>query len=429
MLSIFLVVLLFGLLLLGFPVFLALAIPAVLSLIIFQDGIDYTIIVQRMISGVNSFTLLALPLFVFAADIIAKGEMGDRIVKFAQSLVGHFKGGPAIMVILASLVFGSISGSGTASMLALGGVFLSALSQGNYPNSFSYGLISVSSSLSSLVPPGIAMILYATIVGESVKEVFLVGLSVGILFGIALGVYGIFYSIKNKLPTSEKFDLKYSLEHFKRASLVLFTPIIILGGIYGGFVTPTEAAALAVLYIFIIEAFVYKSFKVKEIFNIAFESAKTSVMILILIAAGTLLSWVMAVAQIPQTIGLMLSDVPDGVVLLLITLVFLTMGMFMDGFSAMVILVPIVLPLVQKVGMDLSLFGLLVVLNTAIGTNTPPFGIHIFAGMSKFKIKFETMVRSLIPYLIISIVFLFMITYFPQIPMWLPNFIDYLQQN
>lgn len=429
MTGIILVILLLLLLVLGFPVFLSLAVPAVVVLLVFQSSIEPTIIVQRMIAGVNSFTLLALPLFVFVADIIAKGQMGQRIIRFMQSLVGHLKGGVAITVVLASLVFGSISGSGTASMLALGGVFLAALREGNYKDEFSFGIISISSSLSSLVPPGIAMILYATITGTSVKEVFLVGLSVGIFFGVVLAIYGIYYAIKNKIEVADKFNVKNFLANLKSSFWVLLTPVIILGGIYGGFVTPTEAAALAVLYVFFIEVFIYRSFHIKEIYQIAFDSAKTSVMVLILIASGTLLSWVMSTAQIPQTIGNLLINVPPSVIMLIITIVFLIIGMFMDGFSAMVILVPIVYPVVQRIGVDPALFGLLVVMNTAIGTNTPPFGIHIFAGMSIFKVSFGKMVRALLPFVALSIVSLLIITYFPSVGLWLPKLMSTITGN
>ncbi|HHV65982.1 MAG TPA: TRAP transporter large permease [Peptococcaceae bacterium] len=419
--GIFLVVFMVGLLFLGFPVFIALTMPATLALLFFGTGVELTIVVQRMISGVNSFTLLALPLFVFLADIIARGVMGDKIVNLTQAMVSHLKGGVAITVVLASLVFGAISGSGTASMLALGGVFLIALRQGKYDDEFSYGIISVSSSLSSLIPPGVAMILYATITGTSVKDVFLVGLSVGIVFGVILALYGIYYAIKNKIPVTGKFDMKTFVAALKDSIWTILAPIIILGGIYGGFVTPTEAAALATVYALIVEVFVYRSFKLKEIYEIAFQSAKTSTMILILIAAGTIMSWVMTIAQIPQTVGYMLLNLSDSMILLIITLTFIILGMFIDGFSAMVIMVPILFPVIQKMGMDPALFGLLIVMNTAIGTNTPPFGIHIFAGVSKFNVSYITMVRSLMPFVIVSIISLLIFTYVPGVALWLPN--------
>lgn len=419
--GIFLVTLMIALLFIGFPVFIALTMPATLALLLFGTGVEPTIVVQRMVAGVNSFTLLSLPLFVFLADIIARGVMGDKIINLTREMVGHLKGGVAITVVLASLVFGSISGSGTASMLALGGVFLAALKQGNYDDEFAYGIISTSSSLSSLIPPGIAMILYATITGTSVKDVFLVGLSVGIVFGVILALYGIIYAFKNKIPVTCKFNFRAFLVTLKDSFWTLIAPVLILGGIYGGFVTPTEAAALAVVYVLIIEVFVYRSFKLQEIYGIAFQSAKTSTMILILIASGTIMSWVMTVAQIPQTVGHMLLNVPDAGVLLIITLVFIIMGMFIDGFSAMVIMVPILFPIVQKMGIDPALFGLLIVMNTAIGTNTPPFGIHIFAGMGKFNVSYITMVRSLMPFVIVSVISLLIFTYAPSISLWLPN--------
>jgi len=419
--GIFLVTLMIAILFLGFPVFVALAMPASLALLLFGTGVEPTIIVQRMIAGVNSFTLLALPLFVFLADIIARGVMGEKIVNLTKEMVGHLKGGIPIAVVMASLVFGAISGSGTASMLALGGVFLVALRQGKYDDMFSYGIISVSSSLSSLIPPGVAMILYATITGTSVRDVFLVGLSVGIAFGVILALYGVYYAIKNKIPVIGKFNPKAFLAALKDSVWTIIAPIIILGGIYGGFVTPTEAAALAVVYALIIEVFVYRSFKLKEVYGIAFQSAKTSTMILILIASGTIMSWVMTIAQIPQTVGHMLLNVPDAMVLLLITLVFIILGMFIDGFSAMVIMVPILFPVIQRMGMDPALFGLLIVMNTAIGTNTPPFGIHIFAGVGKFNVSYITMVRALMPFVILSIISLLIFTYVPGVAMWLPN--------
>lgn len=379
-----------------------------------------------MISGVNSFTLLCLPLFVFLADIIAKGAMGDKIVNLAKAMVGHLKGGIAITVVFASLLFGSISGSGTASMLALGGVFLIALRQGNYDDIFSYGIIGTSSSLSSLVPPGVAMVLYATITGTSVQDVFLVGLSMGIVFAVILALYGIIYAIKNKIPVMGRFNAKVFLAALKDSFWTILAPVFILGGIYGGFVTPTEAAALVVVYALIIEVFVYRSFKLKDVYEIAIKTAKTSTMIMILISAGTIMSWVMTIAQIPQTVGQMLLNVPDAVVLLIITLVFIIMGMFIDGFSAMVIMVPILFPIIQRMGMDPALFGLLIVLNTAIGTNTPPFGIHIFAGVSKFNVSYITMVRALFPFVIVSLISLLIFTYVPAVSMWLPNLLKHL---
>lgn len=424
--GIFLVIFMVALLFIGFPVFIALAMPATIALLFFGTGVEPTIVVQRMISGVNSFTLLAIPLFVFLADIIARGVMGDKIVNLTQAMVSHLKGGVAITVVLASLVFGAISGSGTASMLALGGVFLVALRQGKYDDEFSYGIISVSSSLSSLIPPGVAMILYATITGTSVKDVFLVGLSVGIVFGVILALYGIYYAIKNKIPVTGKFDMKTFVVALKDSIWTILAPIIILGGIYGGFVTPTEAAALATAYALIIEVFVYRSFKLKDIYEIAFQSVKTSTMILILIAAGTIMSWVMTIAQIPQTVGYMLLNLSDSMILLIITLTFIILGMFIDGFSAMVIMVPILFPVIQKMGMDPALFGLLIVMNTAIGTNTPPFGIHIFAGVSKFNVSYITMVKSLMPFVVVSIISLLIFTYVPGVAMWLPNLLELL---
>ncbi|TWH57313.1 C4-dicarboxylate transporter DctM subunit [Desulfitobacterium sp. LBE] len=423
--GVFLVIMMIALLFIGFPVFVALAMPAALAIHLFITGVEPTIVVQRMISGVNSFTLLSLPLFVLLADIIARGVMGEKIINLTKEMVGHLKGGIAITVVLASLVFGAISGSGTASMLALGSVFLVALRQGNYDDIFSYGLISTSSSLSSLIPPGVAMILYATITGTSVQDVFLVGLSMGIVFGVILAAYGVFYAIKNKIPVTGKFNLKAFLKSLKEGFWTIIAPVLILGGIYGGFVTPTEAAALAVVYALIIEVFVYRSFKLKEIFSIAIESAKTSTMILVLISAGTIMSWVMTIAQIPQTVGQLLLNVPDSMVLLIITLVFIILGMFIDGFSAMVIMVPILFPVIQRMGMDPALFGLLIVLNTAIGTNTPPFGIHIFAGVSKFNVSYITMVRALMPFVILSLISLLIFTYMPGVALWLPNLLKF----
>lgn len=420
MTGVILVALILILLLFGFPVFLCLAIPASL-VVLFQSGVEPTIIAQRMIAGVNSFSLLALPLFVFVADIIARGVMGEKIINVTRELVGHFKGGIPITVVLASLVFGSISGSGTASLLALGGVFYVALKQSSYKDEFAYGIIATTSSLSSLIPPGIAMILYATITGSSVKAVFLVGLSVGILLGVLFALYGIGYSIVKKIPITIKFNPRMLFKRLKEAFWALLTPILILGSIYGGFMTPTEAAALAVAYVFIIEVFVYRTFSLREIYGIAFESVKTSSMIMILISAGKLLSWVMAIAQIPQSVGNLLTQAPTSVVLLLITLVFIFIGMFMDGFSAMVILVPILFPVIQTIGFNPNLFGVLVVMNTAIGTSTPPFGLHLFAGMSKFKTDYLSMVRGTFPFVIVAVAGLFIFTYFPSVSLWLPE--------
>lgn len=415
------VAMIFLLLLIGAPIFLVLIIPSIVALQLYFPNIDVSIVVQRMVAGVNSYTLLAIPFFIFAADIISRGNIGKRLINFSKVFVGHLPGGMAMTTILTCFFFGAISGAGQAAIVAVGSIVHPSLLAEKYEEKFSMGLILTSSTLAMLVPPGIAMILYGIVSGESIGKVFFAGLSVGIVIAITLIIFSVIYAIIHKIPRSPRAQLSQVWKSFREAAWALGLPVVILGGIYGGIMTTSEAAAVAVVYVLFVEMVVYRSLGIKELYRVAIKSSRTTAMILILLAAGSLLSWVLTLAQIPQMMSSFLSGASVNMFLFFLIAIFLVAGMFLDPNSAIVILTPLFYPIAMSLGIDPIHLGIIIVLNLSIGMITPPFGINIFVGMAQFGISFGKAVSGVMPFIIMGIVVLFLIAYVPIISMWLPN--------
>ena len=416
-----LVAVFFSLLLLGVPIFISMVIPCVIALTVNFGQMDIGVTVQRMVGGIDTFSLLSIPFFMFSADIMSKGDIGKRLIKFANSLVGHLPGGLGITTVLTCTIFGAISGAGPAAIVAIGLILYPALQDAGYSRGFSIGIITSASTLAMLIPPGIAMILYGVSARVSVGKLFMSGLSVGLIVAVFFSVYVFFYAIKHKIPKQKQATSKEMWKAFTSAFWALGLPVIILAGIYLGVMTPTEASAVSVAYVVIIELFIYRSVTLKDIFKIAVTSGRMVAMIFILIGAGSLLSWVITVMQIPQAIVTTMGGSSRFAILLLINAIFLVAGMFIDPNSMVIVLTPLVLPLAQIMNIDLLHLGIIIVLNAAIGMLTPPFGLNIFVSIGTFKRPYAEVVPTLVPYIVLMFIVLILVSAVPEVALWLPN--------
>lgn len=414
----------FATLIMGFPIFLSLVMSGVSTLLIYFPHIVPTVIVQRMMSGIDVFSLLSIPGFILTAEVIGQGQIGKRLVNFTRSLVGHLYGGLAIAVILTCMIFGAISGAGAAAIVAVGTLVYPALIESGYDKGFSIGLILSSSTLAMLVPPGIAMILYSTLTNNSIGTVFMAGLGSGILIGIMLMVYSVIYSIIHKVPLQKRATLKEVWKYIKESIWALGLPVIIVGGIYSGFFTATEAASVAAAYAVFVEAIIYRNLSFKKLWQIAAKSGADTAMLFMLIAAGALLSWVLTVSQVPQSIASTLGGFTPTVVFMLINLIFFIAGMFIDPNSAIIVLVPLVYTVGVKSGMDPIQLAMVIVINLSIGMLTPPFGFNLFVGSQVLKASYTETVSAVVPFILIMLAGLLLSTFIPSLTLWLPNLLN-----
>lgn len=402
------------------PIFLALLAGTVIGFELFGPAMPPVVLAQRLVEGVNVFSILAVPLFVFAADIISRGEIGERLVRLMESLVGHITGGLAIATVLTCAMFGAISGIGAAAVVSIGPIVYPSLVRHGYDRGFAVGLILAASTLSMLIPPSVAMILYSVQVSVSVSQVFLAGLSAGVVFVVGLSVYCVVYAIRNNVGRSERASVSARLRALRRALIPMGLPALIFGGIYGGVFTPTEAAAAACVYAAIVETLVFRRIRARDLFKLSQGSSITIATLLILIAAGSTMTWFMTLERVPAMLASLMSEVPSIVVLAAINVLILVVGMFIDPNSAVIVISPLIAPAAIAVGVDAVHLGAIIVFNLAIGMITPPFGLNIFIGMSTFKIGYAQVVRAVLPFIGVAIVTLLLITYIPQLVMWLP---------
>ncbi|HSH26844.1 MAG TPA: TRAP transporter large permease, partial [Wenzhouxiangella sp.] len=359
--------------------------------------------------------------FIFAADVISRGEIGNRLVDVADSLVGHIPGGFAIATILTMAVFGAISGIGVAAVVSVGPIVYPALIKQGYSKRFSIGLILSGSSLSMLIPPSVAVILYCLQTNQSIAKVFLSAFGAGLIFLTLLAVYSFIYAWRHGIGASRQFSAARMIKALRRSGWALLLPAIILGGIYSGFFTVTEAAAVSAVYAIFVEICIYRRLKFRTLFEVTSVSAGTIAMLLILIAAGAVMTWFMTVQQVPQMISSFIGTGSPVSVLVVINIVFLLAGMVVDPNSAIIVLAPLIFPAVMAVGIDPVHLGAVLTLNLAIGMISPPFGINIFVGIVTFKSHFSEVVRGCLPFLGLALVALIITTYLPSVVMWLPE--------
>lgn len=409
------------LLILSAPIFISLLLPTIVAFNLSDLGLPSISIAQRAVQGVNIAPLLAIPLFIFAADVISRGEIGNRLVAVADAVVGHIPGGLAIATALTMAVFGAISGIGMAAIVSVGPIVYPALVRQGYSKQFAIGLILTGSTLAMLVPPSVAVILYSLQTSQSIAKVFLSAFGAGLVFLALMIVYCVFYAVRHRIGTARRFSWPAAWQAFRHAGWSLMLPVIILGGIYTGYFTVTEAAAVSAVYAIFVEVAIYRRLKLRDLFKVTETSAGTIAMLLILIAAGSVMTWFMTVQQVPQMIAGTIGQGSAESLLLIVNVIFLIAGMFIDPNSAIIVLAPLIYPAAVAAGINGVHLGAVLTLNLAIGMISPPFGINLFVGMVTFRSHFGEVVRGCLPFLLIALVSLLIVTYLPASIMWMPN--------
>jgi len=369
------------------------------------------------------FVLIAVPLFVFAAKVMNTGKVTEMVFRFANTLVGKWRGGMGHVNVVASIIFSGMTGSAVADASGLGIMEIEAMRKHGYEDSFSCAITAASATIGPIFPPSIPMIFYAMLSGASIGNLFLGGMAPGILIGLALMAYIAYIAKKRNYPRGEKYTLKEFIRTTAIAFPALLTPVILLGGIYSGIVTPTEAGALAGFYAVIISFFVYRALGLKQLLEVIIDTIKTTGTLTLIVGAAFSFSYIVAIEHIPDLFSSILLGITTNkyLLLLVINILFIILGMFIDTMCITLVFIPMVLPLVESLGIDLVHFGVLIVLNMMIGLSTPPFGMLLFivSGISGTPLK--TIIKEIFPMLLVLIGVLFLITYVPVIVMFIPN--------
>jgi tripartite ATP-independent transporter DctM subunit len=404
------------------PMVFALAAATTVTMI--YTGIPLMAMVQQMAKAIDSFSLMAVPFFILAGEIMSAGGLSMRLTKFANVLVGRYRGGLAYVNVLGSMFFGGISGSAVADVSSLGIIEIDMMTKAGYDRDFSTALTVTSACQGVVIPPSHNLIIYAMAAGGlSVGKLLIAGYIPGILLGASLMAICFIFAIKRNFPRGEKVPFKEALKISKDALLALFTAVIIVGGTVSGIFTATESSAFACLYAFIIAVFVYRDLRIKQIPTLIFNTVKMLALVFSLIAAAGGFGWMMAYLQVPKIITEALLAVTSSklILLLIINVMLLVLGCIMDMAPLIIILTPILLPVVKQYGIDPIHFGIMMVLNLAIGLTTPPVGSALFVGCAIGKIKIEQVMKTIWPMWISMIAVLFLVTFVPELTMWLPN--------
>lgn len=403
----------FVFLFLGLPIAIAIGLTSLF--VLFTQDISLSVVPQRMFAGTDSFPLVAVPFFILAGDLLAQGRVAGKLVAFADSILGFFKGGLWIVSVFASMFFAAISGSGAATTAAVGTPLLPELKKKGYNYATSAALVASGGCTGVVIPPSVPMILYAVIADQSVAKLFLNGFIPGLTMGIGLISVALYIAYKNNYPKGSALSIKNIAKTFIDALWGLMTPILILGGIFSGFFTPSEAAVIAVDYALIVAVFVYRDMGPKDIVRVITNSAMTMSIIMFIIATSTAFSWILANWQIPNQIADTVLSLSSNkfILMFLMNIIILIAGIFMETASALIILTPVFLPLVTSLGINLIHFGILIVIGLAIGMVTPPMAINLYVASTVSGLPIEKISKSVIPFLTALIIVLLIITYVP----------------
>lgn len=408
------------LLLTGFPMMATLLAAAAAGFVFFFNmGPEF--IVQQMIAGIRPAALVAVPMFILAADIITRGATANRLLDVAMAFVGHVRGGMAVTTALSCALFGALSGSTQATVVGVGSIMRPKMLQQGYKDSFAISLIINASDIALLIPPSIGMIIYGVVSGTSVAELFIAGIGPGLLLMSLLAGYCYLYARINGIPSGEKYSWMQRLVTCRRAILPLLLPVMTIGGIYSGMFSPTEAAAISVLYALILEVLIFRRVKLSDLSSIALSTGLITAVVFILVAAGSAFSWVISFAQIPQQIlsGIGIMSASPTELLIIISIAFFIGCMFVDPIVVMLILVPIFAPAVRLSGLDPVLVGTIITLQAAIGSATPPFGCDIFTAIAVFRRPYLDVVRGSLPFFVILLLMSVLLIMFPPITLFL----------
>jgi len=414
-------VIMFVLFLLTVPVAIAIGLSSSIALLFIDMPIGF--VAQQYFAGLNSFTLLAIPFFILAGALMESTGISQKIVDFVGSMVGHQSGGYAVVLIVACMFFGALSGSAAATVAAIGGIMVPQMVKKGYDVRFASATSAASAGLAVIIPPSISMILYCVATNVSITKLFTAGIIPGIFLGLTEIVYARHVCKKNGYVGDVKHTGKERVTSFKKAIWALFMPVIILGGIYGGIFTATEASAVAVAYALFVGFFIYRTLTFKKLFETFKEAAIMVAVIMLVLSTAQLFAYILTYANVPSTVANWFIGFASNkyMFLILINFFLLIVGMFFDPGPGMIILAPILAPAAQAFGIDLVHFGLIMVINFSIGAITPPFAVNLFVASQIGGVKYEQIVRPILPYIALLIVDLLFITYIPQISLFLPG--------
>ena len=417
-------VLLLGLMLTGMPISISLGLT-VLTFLFTMTSVPIESVALKIFTGIEKFEIMAIPFFILAGNFLTHGGVARRMINFASSMVGHWHGGLALAGVMACALFAAVSGSSPATVVAIGSIILPAMVKQGYPRGFGAGVITTSGALGILIPPSIVMVMYSVSTNTSVGKLFMAGVIPGMMLAMLLGLTTWFLARKHNYPRMKKASWGERFVTFKKSAWGLLLIVIVMGGIYSGVFTPTEAAAMAAVYAFIIAVFVYKDLKLRQVGKVLLDSAAMSAMLLYIITNAVLFSFLMTSENIPQAMAEWITGKGLGVIsfLLVVNVLLLLAGNVMEPSSIVLIMAPILFPVAMKLGIDPVHFGILIVVNMEVGMCHPPVGLNLYVASGITKMGISELTVAVMPWLLTMLAFLMLITYVPQISLWLPNLI------
>lgn len=408
------------LLALGFPIYVIFLSASAVALLAFVK-VPPTVMIQVMFGSLDVLALLAVPFFIFAGDVMARSGMAQRLINWFLSMLGGVRGSMGLVTVASCEFFGAMSGSSPATVAAIGQLMYPALLQSGYGQRFSIGLVTASGAIAIVIPPSIAMILYGASAQQSIAALFLAGIIPGIVMGLAIASYIVYFAVRHDVPKSGSFEFGRFLRATLDAVPALGVPLVILGGIYSGIFTPTEAAGVAAVYGVLVAMFLYRELDLKGLWQVAANSATVTAQVLIIVASSGVFAWLLTANQIPQSITAWIQSLnaPGWAIMLVINLFLLLVGMLIDPTSAIIVLTPLLFPISRAAGFDPIHFGIIFTVNMAIGMFTPPFGLNLFVSQSLFGLKVKDIVPGLIPLILVNLGALLLITFVPDLSLFL----------
>jgi len=417
-------VLLFALMLTGMPISISLGLT-VLTFLFTMTSVPIESVALKLFTGIEKFEIMAIPFFILAGNFLTHGGVARRMINFATAIIGHWHGGLALGGVAACALFAAVSGSSPATVVAIGSIILPAMVKQGYPKGFGAGVITTSGALGILIPPSIVMVMYSVSTNTSVGKLFMAGVIPGILLAFFLGLTTWVLARKRKYPRMPKASWAERLVAFRKSAWGLLLIVIVMGGIYSGMFTPTEAAAVSAVYAFIVAVFVYKDMGLKQVPKVLLDSASMSAMLLYIITNAVLFSFLMTSEHIPQDMAAWIMDKGFGMIsfLLVVNVLLLLAGNVMEPSSNVLIMAPILFPVAMKLGIDPIHFGIIMVVNMEVGMCHPPVGLNLYVASGITKMGITELTVAVMPWLLTMVGFLLLITYVPQITLWLPNLI------
>ncbi len=420
--TVFIFVLLLTLMLTGMPISISLGLT-VLTFFFTMTDIPIESVALKLFTGIEKFEIMAIPFFILAGNFLTHGGVARRMINFATSMVGHWHGGLGLAGVMACALFAAVSGSSPATVVAIGSILLPAMVKQGFPSGFGAGVITTSGALGILIPPSIVMVMYSVATNTSVGQLFMAGVIPGLMLATLLGLTTWYRARKNNYPRLAKASLAQRLNALRESVWGLLLIVVVIGGIYSGIFTPTEAAAMSAVYAFIVAVFVYKDMTLKQVPKVLLDSASMSAMLLYIITNAVLFSFLMTSENIPQNMAAWLLDMGLGPIsfLLMVNILLLLAGNVMEPSSIVLIFAPILFPVAQSLGIDPVHFGILITVNMEVGMCHPPVGLNLYVASGITKMGITELTKAVWPWLLTMIVFLGIVTYIPAISLWLPR--------